>query len=523
MSNENYNGSDPGDRPSTLLSNVRAIRAVTAAVEGTLGPKGLDTLLVNREGDVVVTNDGVTILNLMEITHPAAQMLVQIARAQQKEVGDGTTTATLLAGALVEEGAALVQEGVPVTRVIEGIQKGIAFALHEVRRMSRTINDLADPRLLQVASVAGREHVDIAALVVKAAQQLGKERLRKPSFRLADRVIAREGAESEVFHGLLLNRKRMNSGMPDRVDDASVLLLDDALEAERIDGEALRTESGFQTYMQYREDFHQAMQRLVKMGVRFIAATRSISPLAEEILVEAGIMAVQRIPSRDLKRLADYTGARPLKRISLNKPPVELKPLLGRCHQIWQDESLEMIRLEGGQGHPLSTILIGATTREIAGERERIARDAASAVQAAVQGGVVPGGGAVELHLSLSLEKFRETLSGMSSFGVGAVAKALNRPMTQIVRNAGFNPLEIVERVKNMQRQKNRDSLGIDCDSGEVADMIEKGILDPAPVKYYALKAAGEVASAVLRIQTVVRMRSNNRDEETISLEEGLP
>jgi chaperonin GroEL (HSP60 family) len=515
MSNRKPSWADQEEhRPSTLLTNAQAVRAVVSAVEGTLGPKGLDTMLVSRQGDVVVTNDGVTILELMEVTHPAAKMLVNIARAQQDEIGDGTTTATLLAGALVQEGCAHVQAGVPVTRVIEGIRQGVLLALKEIQAHSRPLIRADDPRLMHVARIAGREHEDIASLVVHAAQRMGLEKLRDPAFRLSEMIVSSIGAKSEVFDGLILNKPRMNPHMPEVVEEPWVLLLDDALEEEKIDEAALRTDAGFQTYLRYKEEFRQSLSRLISMGVRFIGTSRGVSPAAEELLVEAGVLTVQRISSRDMRRLAEYTGARPAKRASLHKSPDELRKLLGRCSRVQEDPRTERIRLEGGCGKPMATILVGAATAEVAGERERIARDAASSVQAAVRGGVVPGGGALELYISRVLEKYRETVQGMAAFGVDAVAKALRRPMTQIVMNAGFNPLEKMEEANAGQICADSDALAIDCETGEVVDMMEQGILDPTLVKYHALKAAGEVAVAILRIHTIVRMRGAGEEAD---------
>ena len=163
--------------------------------------------------------------------------------------------------------------------------------------------------------------------------------------------------------------------------------------------------------------------------------------------------------------------------------------------------------MSGGRGKPFATILVGASTEEVVGERERICKDAASAVQAAVRGGFLPGGGAAELALAREVEKYRDSVQGMERFGVAAVAEALHRPMAQVVANAGFNPLEKVEAVKALQLKRQSDSLGIDCDRGNVADMIEMGVVDPVPVKYHALQAAGEVSTAILRIHTIVKMR----------------
>lgn len=167
------------------------------------------------------------------------------------------------------------------------------------------------------------------------------------------------------------------------------------------------------------------------------------------------------------------------------------------------------IRISGGHGKRFATILIGATTEDVLEERERICKDAASAVQAAILGGFVPGGGAIELALAREVEQFRDTVQGMERFGVSVVSEALQKPMSQVVANAGFNPLEKIEQVKAMQLKRQSDSLGIDCDRGTVTDMIEMGIIDPLPVKLHALQTAGEVAMQLLRIHTIVKMKDD--------------
>ncbi|HBK53620.1 MAG TPA: chaperonin, partial [Syntrophomonas wolfei] len=187
------------DRFQALLSNANASRAISQAVEGTIGPKGLDIMMVDRFGDVVISNDGVTILKLIEVNHPAARMIINTARAQQSEVGDGTTTATIIAAALVSEGMEQVLKGVPVTRVIEGIEQGIAAALNLVKKQSRAVESLDDKVLFNIAEVAGRGKRDLARLVIKGAQLVGKKKLLDRDYKFADAVVARELAPSQVF------------------------------------------------------------------------------------------------------------------------------------------------------------------------------------------------------------------------------------------------------------------------------------------------------------------------------------
>lgn len=500
-------GAEVNERLGALITNANAVRAIVASVEGTLGPKGLDTMLVDRFGDVVITNDGVTILTRMDATHPAARMMINIARAQEEEVGDGTTTATVMAGQMVATGVDLVSRGVPVTRVIEGLRIGLRRALELMRQAAQPIVDLDDPRLKQVALVAGREHEDVADLVVQAAHLVGADKLKEPAFKLADTIIAKEGAENEVFLGVMVSKQRMNRQMPRFKENTRVLVVDDALEPEEIEGEALATESGFARYLELQNEFKENVAKLVELGVGLVLVDRGVAPFAEEILTDAGVVVVQRVLNKELRRAAEHTGARMIKRAALKKRPEDLAACLGKAKIVDDDEKLERLWIKQGGGKPTATVLVGAATAEVVGERERIAKDAAGAVQSAVLGGVVPGGGAVELWVAREVEKTRESVRGMAAHGVDCVGEALKRPLAQIVANAGFNPLEKMGDVIAAQVERKSASLGIDCDTGAVVEMPEAGVVDPAPVKVYALRAAGEIAEAILRIDTIIKKR----------------
>lgn len=506
---------DGDERHSTLINNSNAVRAVTSAVEGTLGPKGLDVMLVGPRGEVVITNDGVTILDKMDVTHPAARLLIQVARAQQEKIGDGTTTATVLAGALVQEGVAQIVRGVPASKVVEGMRQGIEMALRFLSERVRVIEGLDDPLLERTAFVAGRERRDMVDLVMEAAYKAGIDRLRDPSYSLADSVVALENAENEVYEGILLRQKPLFTREQQQYNDAGVLVLLDSLEPDELDEEVLTTEAGFARYMDLRKVFAADLERLSDLSVKLILLEKGIHPDAEQFCLDHGIMVVPRVSRADLRRVCDMTGAVPVRRTALHKDPAQLASVLGYTPQAAYDETLQRVRLQGGDaGERVVTIIVGASTSEVVGEAARIACDAASALQAAVAGGVLPGGGTSELAVSYELERHREVQKGMEAFGIEAVSTALRRPMSQILLNAGYNPLEKMEEVRAAQIRLGTDSMGIDCDTGIVISYEDKGIVDPAPVKLHGLRAAGEVAAAVLRIHHVIKMRETGSSEE---------
>ncbi|MBC7344738.1 MAG: chaperonin, partial [Clostridia bacterium] len=332
------------EKLTALDTNVAAVQAIARAVEGTIGPKGLDTMLVDRFGEVVITNDGVTILNLMEVNHPAAKMLINAARSQEEEIGDGTTTATILASALVTSGAERVKRGVPVARIVEGLSIGVRRAVEFWEQNCWPVVDLEDSILRQVALVAGRGYEDISELVIRAARLVGKSVLLDPSFRLRDCVCAAIGAENDVFSGVVINKQRMNEEMPEEISSAKIVIIDDALEPEELEDGALGTEAGFARFLDLRREFEANLSRLISCGVNVVLVDRGVSEIAEEILTEAGVMVVQRVSRKQIRKVAEHTGAKPIKRTGLKKSAEALERCLGRAERVVSDEKLEQVR-----------------------------------------------------------------------------------------------------------------------------------------------------------------------------------
>lgn len=515
MSRTSENGHQTGDeRLTTLLHNVNAVRAVSSAVEGTLGPKGLDTMLVDDQGNVMITNDGVTILEKMEVKHPAARMLIKIATAQQAKVGDGTTTATILASALVQEGAAQVQRGVPAVQVITGMKKGVAFALERLDQLSASISHLDDPNLKRVAFIAARENEDICDLVMQGAKAVGMASLLDEQQPFSALVYPCEGEKSEVLSGVLLDRLPLSKQMPKLIDQPLILIMEDALAPEEIDDEALGTEIGFQRFLDYKETFKYNLQRIASLGINLIVCQRTCDSYAEEFCTDHGITVLHRASRQEIRRLAEHTGAKPIKRTGLHKSQEDLSAMLGKAERFRADERTGQARIENGSGTPTATILVGAATAEVVGERGRIASDAAASVQAAIKGGIVSGGGSAEMAIARELEAWRTGIQGLEGYGVEAVIAALQKPLSQMIINAGYSTLEKLEAIRSEQHRTASTTIGLDFTDGKVKDLGQIGIYDPTLVKKYALQAAAEVAESILRIHTVIRMKTHADDQE---------
>ena len=503
--NRNLEHSETNQSITALINNAEAIRALSQIVAGTFGPKGLDCMLVDQNGGVLVTNDGATILNTIDITHPVAQILINAIRLHEEKVGDGTTTATILAESMITEGVNQVLKGVPVVKVIDGIRLGVDIALKTLKEVKISIDGLESPFLERVALISARGHQGLADLVIKAARTLGEKHFAKPGFKLADQVFAFEGSRTELILGTVINREPLNKVMPSRLEDVKVVVFDDALEPIKVDYQALSTETGFNRQLYNQELLRDSINKLAELGVKGVFADRAISDQAESCLTDLGIIGVQGVPRREWERLAALTGARPLKRGDLLKSPAELGSLIGKAAAIIGDQDNRNIRVLGYPEQKMITLLIGAYSKEVVEERERIAKDAANAVQAAWQEGIVPGGGGTELGIARLLND--KTPQDMSRYGYDCVVEALKKPISQICSNAGYNNLEKIAEVLACQKETGSLGLGVNCETGQVEDLMRSGVWDPYLVKYHALKSAGEVAEAILRINTIIKMK----------------
>ena len=493
----------------TLLNNTAAARTIARAVEGTIGPKGLDVMMVDNFGNIVVTNDGITILMLMDVSHPVAHMIINTAWAQQSEVGDGTTTAVIIAGALIAEGTEQILKGVPVTRVIEGIKLGTDRALAYLNAVSNPITGLHDPMLHNIALIAGRGDDDLATMVVAGTKKMGREKLNDSDYKFPEAVIAKEFAASDMFSGVLINGLPAGKELPGRINEARILVVDDALKPDEIDSQSLSTEAGFRHYLQTREEFMANLGRLPEMGINVVVTSGAIDDTGEHLLTQAGIYVLQRVSAKEIERLCKYTGARRARRNVLYDEKEVLK-YSGAAGQVIADEKMGYTYILSGQGQEWVTLLIGAATEEIVDEKERMAKDAAASVQASIKGGIVPGGGATEIWIADQMEDLAREHPGLESYGILCVKEALTKPFCCMAANAGFNPLEKLGEALTTQKRHNSPRFSFDSESGKIIDMLAAGIVDPTLAKAYAFKAAAEVAAAVLRINAVIRMQSDN-------------
>lgn len=500
---------------NALDSNASAVMAVADTVRTTLGPKGLDKLLIDQAMNRHISNDGVTILLSLRAIHPVARMIVEIAERQEEMVGDGTTTAVVMAAEMIKEGKRLVTEqGIHPTKIIEGIESGTEYACHLLEKQAVKIS-LSDKMLENVVRTSLSSKLDGKSLtnLVLSALSLVEERAKfqdgEYDFNKSVRVIRKTNMDDKVINGIALERRRLDSELPVEVSSAKILIIKMSLKPVK--------ESWVKENSQYKDILSMENDRLTKskeivdaiIGTganTVLIASSEVDQAIEDLLVSKNVFAA-RISSDEVDFLSRFTGAKPVRMMEDFKNP---QAILGDVNRIYEDEDHGIIFLEDGTKKNTVTILVSGSTKETSLERWRAAIDGINAAEAALNKGVVPGGGAVELHLIEKVRNSNFRVGGIAQVGLEVVMSALESIMRQILTNAGFNGIE-----KVMEARSQPPGYGIDITSGKPIDMMGAGVVDPLLVKTMALKAAAEIAKSVLRIDR--NLAAENLDPQAVS------
>lgn len=481
---------------NALESNSNAVMAVADTVRTTLGPKGLDKLLIDQAMNRHVSNDGVTILLSLRAIHPVARMIVEIAERQEQKVGDGTTTAVILAAEMIKEGKRLIRElAVHPTKVVEGIESGITHSCNLLKKSAKRIN-LEDLELEKIVKTSLSSKLDgntLHKLVVTALRSVGKDAIYDGNydFDKAIKVIRRVDIDDKIVNGVVLERKRIDPELPSSINDSKILIL--KLDLKPVKESWIKENSKYQDILAMENDRLEKSKKIVdaiiKTGANTLfIASPEVDQIIEDLFVSKGIFAVH-ISAEEIEYLSRYTGAKPIRTFE----DLKNDNILGVSKRIYEDEENGIVYIESGSGKKIVTILISGSTKETSLERWRSTIDGINAAEAALNHGIVAGGGAAELHI---IEKIKQLkLNGLEQVGLEVVTSALESIMRQILTNAGFNGLE-----KVMNAKASPEGYGVDIDTGEIVDMVSNGVLDPVLVKTMALQAAGEIAKSVLRI-----------------------
>ena len=494
-----------------LDRNISAINLVISAVRGTIGPKGLDVMLVDKFGNFKCTNDGVEILSNMELNHPVMKLIVQAAKSQETRVGDGTTTVAILCGAILNQAKKHISNGVQAIKLIEGIKLGVKLAINELLNCAKPIKSTNDQALENLVKISARGDKEITRLIMLSARQTElnnnsqKALIEHDSgFEFSDSVSGILNEESRILDGLFI-RKKTHFQYPNKFKNIDTLVIEGPFEPEPMSSEAVSTNEGVKKYEQNIQLLFETAKRISKAGIKAVFCSSSMMPAVEEFFVREEIFVMTHLKSSDINRLINISGAKLSTRSKLfNIDTLNILDYAGKIESIDKLEDLGGFCFLGKKNYQPS-IIIGAETESVLEERKLIAIDACKALGAGLRNGYVAGEGVTELNIVTKLEKELQhlDLDDELLIGVKIIYQALRAPFEQIVTNAGLDPNKCLESLElGVENQ-----FGIDLDTGKPINLIEEGILDPTESKISALKIAGELAVQILRINSIIQAK----------------
>jgi thermosome len=503
-------------------TNIMAAKIVAETVRSALGPKGMDKMLVDNFGDVTITSDGRTILDEMDIQHPAAKMMVEVAKTQDNEAGDGTTTAVVLAGELLGKAEELTEKNVHPTIIIDGYKKASDKALEVLEKIAIPVSMgsneyLKKAAMTSMASKLVSEHREqLADLAVKAILEVAEKEDGKYKADLDDVKVEKKPGESisdtKLIQGIVLDKEVAHSGMPKRVEKAKIAILDCPLEIEKTEFDAkinIESPEQMEAFLKQEEGMLRGMvEKIAETGANVVLCEKGIDDMAQHFLARKGIVAIRRIKKSDMEKLAKATGGKIITNMDDMKPADLGYASLVEERKIGNDK---MTFVEGCKHPRAVTILIRGGTERIVDEAERSVHDALCVVRDLVEEPkIVAGGGAPELEVSRMLKKYAETLPGREQLAVKSFAEALEVVPLTLTENAGLDPIDILSELRS-RHEKGETWAGIEVLSGKVQDMTGAGVFEPLAVKKQIIKSATEAASMILKIDDVIaagRMRT---------------
>jgi thermosome len=502
------------------FNNIAAAKAVADAVRSTLGPRGMDKMLVDSLGDVVITNDGVTILKEMDIEHPAAKMLVEVAKTQDEEAGDGTTTAVILAGELLKKAEDLIDQNIHPTVIASGYRLASEKAREILEKIATKIS-IKDPDILKkvamtsMSSKSASGHKEaLADISVKAVSTVAEQRADGSYFVDDDniQIVKKQGAsiaDTEMVDGIIVDKERVHPGMPSEVKDAKIALVDAALEVKKTEIDAkieITDPTQLQAFLNEEEGMLKRMVDTVKKsGATILFSQKGIDDLAQHYLAKEGIYAVRRVKKSDMEKLAKATGGKIVTKLD------ELsKDDLGYAKLAYEkkigDDSMTFVT--GCKNPKAVSILIRGGTEHVVDEVERSVEDSTSVVGVAIEDGkVVTGGGAAATEIALGLRDYASTIGGREQIAIEAFAEAMESVPRTLAENAGLDPIDMLIELRKEHKKGNRNT-GVNVFTGKVSDMKKENVIEPLRVGSQAVSSATDAAVMVLRIDDVIAAKS---------------
>ncbi|MBZ3936137.1 thermosome subunit alpha [Methanimicrococcus blatticola] len=496
-------------------NNIMAAKAVAEAVRTTLGPKGMDKMLVDSMGDVTITNDGATILKEMDIEHPAAKMIVEVSKTQDEEVGDGTTSAAVVAGELLKKAEDLIDMDIHPTVIASGYRLAAAKAVELVQGLSKDVDETDVELLTSIASTAitGKGAESAKALLAKISVESvtsvvdvvnGKKQVDREQINVVKKVGGRV-EDSELIKGMIIDKERVHSNMPEMVKDAKILLLNEAIELKdtEIDAEiSITSPDQLQLFLDQEEAMIKAtVDKVINSGATAVFVQKGVDDMAQHFLAKAGLFVVRRVKKSDMEKLARATGAALISNFDEISADdlgyaalVEEKKVSGDA----------MIFVTGCENPKSVSILLRGGTDHVIDSIETALEDSLRVVGVVIEDKkLVAGGGSPEVELSLRLNEYAATLEGREQLAVRAYAEALEIIPKTLAENAGLDPIDMLMDLRS-SHEKGLKTAGLDVFKGEVVDMWKEFVVEPLRVKTQVINAATESAVMILRIDDVI-------------------
>ena len=496
-------------------ANITAAKVVAESVRTALGPKGMEKMLVDSFGDVTITSDGRSILDEMDIQHPAAKMLVEVAKTQDNEAGDGTTSAVIIAGELLNRAEELIDKNVHSTIIIDGYKKAAEKALETLERIAIKV-DLKTPDYLKKAamtSMASKLVADykeiLADIAVKAMLQIAEKEGDKMRVDVDDVKVEKKTGESlketSLINGIVLDKEIVHSGMPKRVEKAKIALLDASLEIEKTEFDAkinIESPDQIEAFLDQEEVMLKDMaEKIIKSGATVVICQKGIDDMAQHFLSKKGIIAIRRAKKSDMEKLAKATGGKIVTKLDAITSGDLGYAALVEERKIGNDK---MTFIEGCKHPHAVTILIRGGTDRITAEAERSLHDALCVIRDIMEEPrVLAGGSAPEIEMSKVLRKYADTLPGKEQLAVRIYAEALETIAVVLTESAGLEPIDVISELRT--RHENGETWsGIEVREGKIQDMSKIGVFEPLTVKKQIIKSATEAASMILKIDDVI-------------------
>ena len=497
-------------------NNIMAARIISEVLRTTLGPRGMDKMLIDTLGDITITNDGAAILDEVEVEHPAAKMIVEVAKTQDDMVGDGTTTAVVLAGELLRRAEELLDQNIHPTVIVSGYRKASQMAVQTLDKLGTTvdINDRQTLKKVALTSMAskavGAAKDHFAEIAIDAVKQIAEQRGDK---WVADidqiQIIKKEGKslfDTELVKGIIVDKEVIHSEMPKRVENAKIALLDIALEVEKTEFSAeirIRDPTQMKAFLdQENRMLREMVDKIKASGADVIFCQKGIDDMAQHFLAKEGILAARRVKQSDMEKLSRATAGKIISNLDDLKAQDLGKAGLVEERKVGEDK---MVFVENCK-HPRSVaILIRAGLERMVDEAERAMNDALSVVSDVIEyNKIVAGGGAIESEIARKLRTYATEVGGREQLAIEAFAESLEIIPKTLAENAGLEPIDILVGLRSAHEKARGEAKGVNVFTGKIMDMYGEGVIEPLRVKEQAVKSAAEASSMILRIDDVI-------------------